>query len=174
MRYEDQLRSHPAYRKAAISAIEIYMRLYDDPSLTTETFSTSAAQSAELPLTCCSRRRGSRAEEGCEESSKGRAKGEEGSVAQLDPGVSKQSYAYPAAQTASDGKKEDQPVADEDPTGETLLKTETPLEDASKIWLSLERLASRRVEVWTSGYEIHIRQSESSYLKQCTDWQNRM
>ena len=39
MRYEDQLRSHPAYFHAAIQAIEIYTRIHDDPGLTEEKLS---------------------------------------------------------------------------------------------------------------------------------------
>ena len=39
MRYEDQLRSHPAYLKAAMAAIEIYLQIHDDPSLTEEKLS---------------------------------------------------------------------------------------------------------------------------------------
>lgn len=42
MQYEDQLRSHPAYFKAATEAIDIYCRIHDDPSLTEETLSTSS------------------------------------------------------------------------------------------------------------------------------------
>jgi len=41
MRYEDQLRSHPAYYNATTAAIEIYLQLYDDPSLTEEKLSKS-------------------------------------------------------------------------------------------------------------------------------------
>lgn len=64
-----------------------------------------------------------------------------------------------AAIATSDGKKDEQPVPDEDPLGEKLLTTETPLEDALKLWQPLEKMASRRVDVWTKGYEIYIRRS---------------
>lgn len=39
MRYEDQLRSHPAYFKAAREGIEIYLRVHDQPDLTEEKLS---------------------------------------------------------------------------------------------------------------------------------------
>ena len=67
-----------------------------------------------------------------------------------------------AAITTGDGKKDDQPVPDEDPLGEKLLKTETPVEDAQKLWRSLEKLATRRIETWTLGYDIYVRQSAES------------
>jgi peptide alpha-N-acetyltransferase len=52
-------------------------------------------------------------------------------------------------------------VPDEDPEGLQLLKSETPLDDAIKAWKPLEKLAARRVETWTTGYEIFIRKSAS-------------
>lgn len=39
MRYEDQLYSHPAYFKGALSAIEIYTRIFDKPGLTEKVIS---------------------------------------------------------------------------------------------------------------------------------------
>jgi hypothetical protein len=39
MRYEDQLRSHPAFFKAVLSALSIYVSIYDDPSLLEEKIS---------------------------------------------------------------------------------------------------------------------------------------
>ena len=68
-----------------------------------------------------------------------------------------------AAIATGDGKKDEQPVPDEDPLGEKLLKTETPLEDAQKLWRPLEKLAGRRMETWTVGYDIHIRRSASPF-----------
>lgn len=39
MRYEDQLRSHPGFFKAVLSALAIYIKIYDDPSLLEEKIS---------------------------------------------------------------------------------------------------------------------------------------
>lgn len=72
-----------------------------------------------------------------------------------------------AASTADGSKKEEPPLPDADPNGEQLIKTETPLEDAYKIWLPLEKLAARRVETWLAGYRIQIRRSESVALYRC-------
>lgn len=68
-----------------------------------------------------------------------------------------------AAATSGDGKKEEAPVPDDDPNGEKLLKTETPLEDAAKLLLPLEKLASERIETWTTAYEIESRRGAVSY-----------
>lgn len=39
MGYEDQLRSHPAYFKAASEGIQIYLRVHDNPDITEEKLS---------------------------------------------------------------------------------------------------------------------------------------
>ncbi|EIW67336.1 hypothetical protein M231_02521 [Tremella mesenterica] len=124
IKYEDQLRSHPAYIKSAREAIEIYMRISDDPSLTEEHLT---------PEEEAERKKAAKKAQKAEQK------------------------ARKAAAATSDGKKEDQPIPDDDPTGEKLLKTETPLEDALKIWKPLEKFGNERIEVWTMGYEIYIR-----------------
>ncbi|KAK8854865.1 hypothetical protein IAR55_003604 [Kwoniella newhampshirensis] len=123
MRYEDQLRSHPAYFKGALAAIEIYLKVHDDPSLTEEKLS---------PEEEAERKKAAKKAQKAEQKAK-------------------------KAAAASGDKKEEPLVPDEDPDGLLLLKSETPLDDALKIWKPLEKLASSRVEVWTIGYEIYMR-----------------
>jgi peptide alpha-N-acetyltransferase len=75
IKYEDQLRSHPAYFKSALSAIDIYVAVSDDPSITEEKLSKlrdTVHQADNSP------RGGGRAEEGGEEGAKGRAEGTKG------------------------------------------------------------------------------------------------
>ncbi|WVQ74848.1 hypothetical protein IAR50_004455 [Cryptococcus sp. DSM 104548] len=67
-----------------------------------------------------------------------------------------ESKAKKAAATSGD-KKEEPPLPDEDPKGEKLLKSETPLDDAEKVWKALERLQGEKVETWLAGYEIFSR-----------------
>ncbi|ORX38583.1 NMDA receptor-regulated protein 1-domain-containing protein [Kockovaella imperatae] len=124
MKYEDQLRSHPAYFKASLAAINIYTRLHDDPSLKEEKL--TAEEEAE-------RKKAAKKAQKAEQK------------------------ARKAAAATGEGKKEDQPVPDEDPQGSKLLKTETPLDEALKLWKPLELLASSRIETWTTGYQIYIR-----------------
>ncbi|WVR07434.1 hypothetical protein IAU60_004475 [Kwoniella sp. DSM 27419] len=122
MRYEDQLRSHPGYFKGALAAIEIYLEVHDDPSITDE--KVSEEEEAE-------RRKAAKKAQKAEQKAKKAA--------------------------AASGDKADPPVPDEDPMGVQLLKTETPLDDALKLWKPLEKLAGERVETWTLGYELFIR-----------------
>lgn len=53
MKFEDQLRSHPSYFKAAIEATEIYVQIFDDPSLTEVKLSESSYGMRGLQLTRC-------------------------------------------------------------------------------------------------------------------------
>lgn len=39
LKYEENLRSHPGYAKAALAAIDIYHRVNDDPSIIEEKLS---------------------------------------------------------------------------------------------------------------------------------------
>lgn len=39
MQYEDQLRSHPGFFRAALGAIDIFTRAFDDPTLGDEVLS---------------------------------------------------------------------------------------------------------------------------------------
>ncbi|OCF40829.1 peptide alpha-N-acetyltransferase [Kwoniella heveanensis CBS 569] len=122
MRYEDQLRSHPGYFKGALSGIEIYLNVHDDPSITEEKL--SAEDEAE-------RKKAAKKAQKAEQKAKKAA--------------------------AATGDKNDPVVPDEDPTGMKLLKTETPLDDALRLWKPLERLAGQRIETWLAGYEIYSR-----------------
>jgi peptide alpha-N-acetyltransferase len=62
----------------------------------------------------------------------------------------------------NDGKKEEAPLPDPDPLGQQLLKTESPLEEAYKLWQPLERHAAGRIETWLAGYEIAVRRSKQA------------
>lgn len=42
LKYEENLRSHPGYAKAALAAIDVYLRVNDDPSIIEEKLSASS------------------------------------------------------------------------------------------------------------------------------------
>ncbi|WVN90218.1 uncharacterized protein L203_105454 [Cryptococcus depauperatus CBS 7841] len=123
LKYEDQLRSHIDYSRGAIGAIEIYLKVHDDPSLTEEKLS---------PEEEAERKKATKKAQKAEAKAKKVA-------------------------AASGDKKEEAPLPDDDPNGLKLLKTETPLDDALKIWKTLETLRSEEVETWIWGYEIYMR-----------------
>ncbi|KAL7423428.1 hypothetical protein Q5752_001008 [Cryptotrichosporon argae] len=123
VRYEDQIRTHPAYLRAAAAAIDIYVKVADDPSLTEEKL--SAEEEAE-------RKKAAKKAQKAEQKAK-------------------------KAAAATGDKTDDAPVPDDDPTGSKLLKTDSPLDAALKIWEPLEVHQKDKVETWTLGYEVFVR-----------------
>ena len=123
MRFEDQLRSHPAYFKAAKQAIDIYIRIHDDPELTVEKVTPE----------------------------------EEAERKKAAKKAQKAGMKAKKAAAASGEKKEDPVVPDDDPDGKKLLQSETPIDDALKLWKPLKKNAAKRVEVQTLGAELYIR-----------------
>ncbi|KAE8542640.1 hypothetical protein D1P53_001421 [Cryptococcus gattii VGV] len=123
LKYEENLRSHPGYAKAALAAIDIYLRVSDDPSIIEEKLTPE--QEAE-------RKKAAKKAQKAEQKAK-------------------------KAAAASGEKKEEAPLPDDDPDGQKLLKSETLLDDALKLWKPLEAKQGERVEVWLTGYEIYMR-----------------
>lgn len=126
IKYEDQLRTHPAFFSTALSAIDIYVRIADDPSLTVEKLTPE--EEAER-----------------KKAAKKAAKAEQ--------------KAKKAAAATGD-KKDEAPAPDADPRGEKLIATETPIDDALKLWAPLEAHHPERTETWLAGYELHVRKGQ--------------
>jgi peptide alpha-N-acetyltransferase len=126
LEYEDRLRAHPAFLRTALAAIDIYVRIADDPGLTEEKLTPE--EEAER-------------KKAAKKAAKAEAK------------------ARKAAQNAGE-KKEEGPVPDADPRGDALLKTETPIEDALKLWKPLSIHHARNPATWVAGYALHARSGE--------------
>lgn len=126
MKYEDSVRVHPAFLHSALAAIDIYLRISDDPELTVEHLTPE--QEAE-------RKKAAKKAQKAEQKAR-------------------------KAAAASGDKKDEAPPPDEDPRGEKLLKTETPLDDALKLWARLEKNHASRIETWLAGFELHLRKEE--------------
>ncbi|PPQ74842.1 hypothetical protein CVT26_005222 [Gymnopilus dilepis] len=161
--WEDTLRAHPAYVKAAIEASKIFVKVNDDPTIVTSLTSTSQLTDAE-------------------KKAKKKAKKAAASKAQDDK---------KAQPSAHDPKDLEPPVPkDDDPEGLKLLGCSDPLEQAAKLLHPLVVLAERtltgeksktanedgkgkgkqeevdknvvkNVEVWIAVYDVAIRRSAS-------------
>lgn len=154
MSYEDQLRSHPAYFKSALGAIEIYTAIHDNPSLTEEEISKPPSPLRWIFADSPAPEQEAERKKAAKKAQKAEQKAKKGMP------LFRKSWRIAAA-ASGETKKEETPAPDPDPTGEILLKTETPLEEAYKLWTPLEKMASERVETWTSGFDIQIRRSKS-------------
>lgn len=64
------------------------------------------------------------------------------------------------AAAASGERKDEAPPPDQDPRGEKLLKTETPLDDGLKLWARLQQNHASRIETWLAGFELHLRKEQ--------------
>ncbi|KAF2496045.1 N-alpha-acetyltransferas-like protein 15 [Lophium mytilinum] len=137
VKWEDHLREHPMFTRAAISAVQIYLLLADDPSLANKKESEDNRDPAER------KKAAKKARKELEKLEKETAE--------------KKANAAKKAPTGADGepKKEDP-----DPKGEKLIQTKQPLEDAMKFLTPLLEFSPKNVEAQILGFEVFIRRNK--------------
>ena len=139
IRWEDRLREHPFYSRAAIAAIRIYTMLFDRPEL---------AQGAPVNG------------EGATEAEKKKAlKKARKEMEKLE--AEKKAAAAAKANAPADGeaKKEDA-----DPQGLELIATKDPLGEAMKFLTPLLEQSPLNIKAQLAGFEVYTRRSESTPL----------
>jgi peptide alpha-N-acetyltransferase len=143
VRWEDHLRDHPFFTRAATQAVELYIRLADNPKF---------ANTDELDLEKLDPTERKKAEK---KAKKEREKAEKAEAER------KAAAAAKATAKGDDGetKKEDQ-----DPNGEKLLQTKQPLEDALRFLQPMLELAPKNIEAQNVGFEVYLRRSKFSKL----------
>ncbi|KAM0752180.1 N-terminal acetyltransferase A, auxiliary subunit [Meredithblackwellia eburnea MCA 4105] len=152
LRYNDQLRSHFRYRGAAKGAINIYLRMHDNPSSISPAPLTNGALEA---VAQAEREKAAKKED--ERRAKEEAEKEEAAKA-----ASKKEKGKKVAnkKPAEEEEPAPAPAVDIDPNGERLLATATPLEDALKFLRPLEKVAGAYVETWALSFEIAVRREK--------------
>lgn len=135
IRWEDKLREHPFFSRAALAAVQIYIMLHDTPDLTkgrepgqSETDRKKAAKKAK----------------------------KEAERAEAEKKLKK--AAAPTPKAADDG--EEKKKEDSDPLGLELLKVEKPLEEAMKFVTPLLELSPKNIDAQAAGFEVYIRRGE--------------
>ncbi|KAJ7039762.1 NMDA receptor-regulated protein 1-domain-containing protein [Mycena alexandri] len=134
--WEDRLRSHPAYVKAALSATRIFVAVHDDPSIGT------AATGNGGQLT----------------SAQKKAKQKAKKAAQKLQEDAKKLAA--ASHTNNDDKGLELSPKDDDPDGTKLLTCTDPLERAANLLKPLTTLAETNIEVWVAMYDVAVRRKK--------------
>ncbi|KAF9068910.1 NMDA receptor-regulated protein 1-domain-containing protein [Rhodocollybia butyracea] len=131
--WEDHLRSHPGYVKAALAASRIFVDIYDDPQLATHNPDGGATDA--------------------EKKAKKKAK-----KAQKE----KEDAAKKSGTTTSTNEDKGLEVLykDEDPEGMKLLAASDPLERAAKLLQPLTTLAQKNIEAWIAIYDVAIRRGK--------------
>jgi peptide alpha-N-acetyltransferase len=137
IRWEDNLREHPFYTRAALSAIHIYLKLHDQPSL---------AKGGQL------NGEGSSAADRKKAAKKAKKEAEK---AEAEKKAAAAAKANPKADDEGTAKKEDT-----DPLGLELLKTEKPLDEALKYLTPILELSPKSIDAQIAGFEVYIRRSK--------------
>ncbi|KAL9032969.1 MAG: hypothetical protein Q9180_006200, partial [Flavoplaca navasiana] len=113
VKWQDHLREHPFFSRAAISAVQIYLRLFDDPHLRDESLHGMNGSLDKMSP--------SEAKKAQKKARKAREKQEQADHEKAD-----------AKKTAGGGADGDSKKEDKDPKGAKLVATAEPLSDAMK------------------------------------------
>ncbi|KAF9527491.1 NMDA receptor-regulated protein 1-domain-containing protein [Crepidotus variabilis] len=132
LKWEDRIRSHPGYVKAAIEASRIFVLVHDDPSAVSALQSTDNLTEAE-------------------KKAKKKAKKAEKKKVEEDK---------KAAPQPNDKDPDEQPKKDEDPDGFKLLGSSDPLEQAAKLLQPLQTLVPESTDGWIAIYDVAIRRKK--------------
>ncbi|KAL5442544.1 hypothetical protein PMIN05_004018 [Paraphaeosphaeria minitans] len=146
IRWEDHLRNHPFFTQAALSAIELYIKLNDNPDMA----KTGKPDLANLDP---SERKKALKKIQKEEEKKKKAEADRKQAAQAK-----------ATAKGDDGeiKKEDT-----DPNGETLLQTKEPLEVALRFLKPMLELSPRNVDAQNIGFKVYLRRNKLLLALKC-------
>jgi tetratricopeptide (TPR) repeat protein len=139
MRWEDQLREHTFYSRAALSAVDVYLKMHDKP-LSNSTSGTSDAN-------------GDDAAERKKAAKKAR---KEAQKAEREVLAKKIEPNKASKEVEADPKKKD-----DDPDGAKLAATTEPLTDAMKFLAPILQFSPRSVDAQTAGFEVYIRRGKT-------------
>ncbi|KAF2638010.1 N-alpha-acetyltransferas-like protein 15 [Massarina eburnea CBS 473.64] len=146
VRWEDHLRDHPFFTRAALSAVKLYLKLYDNPDI-------AQGRNEELDRLDPSERK--------KALKKLQREQEKAKKAEADRKAAAQAKATPKADD-SDQKKEDT-----DPKGEKLLQTKEPLEVAMRFLTPLLELSPRNIEGQDLGFQVYLRREKPLLALKC-------
>ncbi|KAI4527448.1 N-terminal acetyltransferase A, auxiliary subunit [Schizophyllum commune Loenen D] len=137
LKWEDNLRSHPAYVNAAIAASRIWVSVHDDPTLASSAGSGSQMTDAEKKAKKKAAKKAAAANKQDDKKANGTvAKDHE------DKGI------------------EPPTPKDDDPDGLKLLRAEDGLERAAKLLSPLSTLCSNNIDVWIAIYDVAVRRGK--------------
>ncbi|KAF2733158.1 TPR-like protein [Polyplosphaeria fusca] len=144
VRWEDHLRDHPFFTRAAISAVKIYLMLADDPELADPSKADASDKQNSVER----------------KKAQKKAKKEQEKV----EAEKKTAAAKKANATGADGetKKEDP-----DPNGLQLVQTKEPLEASLKFLTPLLDFSPQNLEAQHLGFEVHFRRKKYLLALRC-------
>lgn len=145
VRWEDRLREHPFYTRAALAGVKAYLLLHDDPDL------------VHGPMPSGTTKADDESEDSERKKALKKAKKEQQRLEKVE--TEKREARKTTAVKGIDGevKKEDS-----DPFGNALVQTPDPLNQATKILTPVLELTPQNIEGQLLGFEVYLRRSESS------------
>jgi N-alpha-acetyltransferase 15/16, NatA auxiliary subunit len=150
IRWEDRLREHPFYSRAAISAVRAYIMLHDKPHLAHDSLTNGAnGNDKDFEKMDSSERK----------KALKKAKKEQQKQEKADA-VKREEKKASTPSTTADGEPK---RVDTDPMGTKLAQTTDPLRDAMKFLSPLLEFSPGNVDAQNVGFEVFIRKSKSSY-----------
>jgi tetratricopeptide (TPR) repeat protein len=138
MRWEDRIREHPFYSRAALSAIDVYIRIHDKP------LSNGINGTHESEDDAAERKRAAK---------KAR---KEAQKAEREAAAKKSEPNKPTRDGEGDLKKKD-----DDPDGAKLAATTEPMVDALKFLTPLLQFSPNSIDAQLAGFEVYIRRCRS-------------
>ncbi|KAG8533288.1 uncharacterized protein KY384_002071 [Bacidia gigantensis] len=135
IRWEDHLRAHPFFARAALAAANVYIRLHDQPKLALNTLTNGI--------------NGEHMDAAERKKARKKAKKEQEKAAEANK---KDGQKKPALDQNGDLKKEDK-----DPNGDQLLQTSDSLGDAMKFINPLLEYSSENLEVQQTAFQVFLR-----------------
>jgi tetratricopeptide (TPR) repeat protein len=141
VRWEDKVRDHPFYSRAALAAIKVYLSMYDSAQNTNGVNGDSGDANGDDAV-----ERKKAAKKAKKEALKAEKEAAE-KAAKQDPNAAKKEE--------ETGKKKD-----DDPNGDKLAATQDPLEEATKFLKPLLEFSPKLIEAQIAGFEVYMRTSK--------------
>ncbi|KAK3389486.1 NMDA receptor-regulated protein 1-domain-containing protein [Podospora didyma] len=153
IRWEDQLRDHPFYFRAALDAVKLYIEMYDKPQ------GANGVNGIDGKTT--------NGEDAAEKKKAAKKAKKEAQKAEREAAekAAKQDPNKPSAQKTKD--VEDTKKKDDDPTGLRLAGTTDPLADAMKFLGHMLQFSPKNIEGQIAGFEVFIRKKKYLQALRC-------
>lgn len=148
IRWEDRLREHPFYFRAALDAVKLYLTMHDDKQKGTSVATTGANGAANEDADAAAERKKA-AKKAKKEAQKAEREAAE-KAAKQDPNKA----------TAKSGNEEEVKKKDDDPYGLKLADTTDPLGDAMKFLRPLLEFSPKNIEGQLAGFDVYFRRSK--------------
>ncbi|KAI0146476.1 tetratricopeptide [Pestalotiopsis sp. NC0098] len=150
IRWEDHVREHPFYTRAALAAVNLYISMHDSKSLPNGVNGGDAANGDDAAERKKAAQKAKKAAQKAEREAAERA-------AKQDPNKPKK-----AAAAGEEPKK-----VDEDPNGIQLAATSDPLGEATKFLVHLLQYSPQLIDAQIAGFEVYIRREKYLLALRC-------